>query len=245
MNFFVLDTSLQGVTLGLVTIEAPSHRILASYGSSQPGEAAARLPELCQRLLKETDLALDDIDGLLVSHGPGSFTGIKIGLSFAAGWNRAGTKTKVYGVSSVKGLQRQLPKNQSLFLPATQTAGYFSQLQESQTAVNLGVIDLALSSVAARFQESTDSLQPIAQKDLGEVKILGVWPKVEAWLAEQNIPWSRYENPLLHESVITGMVEEFIAKSDKLSEGELTAVYLRKSAPEEKLDNLAKALSQD
>ncbi|MES2745839.1 MAG: hypothetical protein V4655_10460 [Bdellovibrionota bacterium] len=245
MNFFVLDTSLQGVTLGLVSIEAASYRILASYGSSQPGEAAARLPELFQKLLKETSLALKDIDGFLVSHGPGSFTGIKIGLSFAAGWNRAGTKTKVYGVSSVKGLQRQLPLRQSLFLPATQTAGYFSEHGESQGDVNLGVIDLALPSVVSRFQESTDSLHPMNYKDLGEVKILGVWPKVEAWLTEQTIPWSRYENPLLHESVITGMVEEFIAKSDKLSEGELAAVYLRKSAPEEKLDNLAKALSQD
>jgi tRNA A37 threonylcarbamoyladenosine modification protein TsaB len=243
LNFFVLDTSLQGLTLGLVVIEKASFRILKTYGSTQPSEAAARIPELCLKLLVDAKLTLSSIYGLLVSHGPGSFTGIKIGLSFASGWNRAGTHAKIYAVSSLRGLQRQLPPNQSILLPATQTAGYFSRHEISRTG--LGVIDLSSYAVATRFVEDQDVMEPISAKELREVKILGLWPKIEAWLTEHGIPWSRYDNPKFHDAIIAGMVEEFIANSGKLSEGELVPIYLRKSAPEEKLDNLAKALSQD
>lgn len=238
MKALVLDTSLQGLTLGLVEITGKTFQILELYGTDKPQEAAAHLPGLCQGLLDKRSLKVKDLATLLVSHGPGSFTGIKIGLSFASGWKRAGSPIKIYGLSSVQGLVRQRATGRSLLLPATQTAGYFARFDGKESSV--GVIDLLTPYVTARVEESTLQPIPIRAEELGSVEILGKWPKVEAWLTEQKISWTFFADADFHRAVITGMVQDFIANSDKLSEGNLGPVYLRKSAPEEKLDNMAK-----
>ncbi|RYZ58707.1 MAG: hypothetical protein EOP07_06220 [Proteobacteria bacterium] len=238
MLALIIDTSLQGLTLGLVKIDSQnkSHEILEIYGSMHPQEAAARLPELCLGLLVKQSLRLENLDTLLISHGPGSFTGIKIGLSFASGWKRAGTKLKVYGISSFQALLKQIPDADALFLPATQSAGYLTM--KSQGSLSIGVLDLGQSSVASLHVAASDSLAPVDPKDLTKVNILGSWPKMEDWLSSQAIEWKTLESESLYRAVVTGMAEDFIANSAQLSEGNLVPIYLRKSAPEEKLDAL-------
>jgi tRNA threonylcarbamoyl adenosine modification protein YeaZ len=45
--------------------------------------------EMVDRLLAEVQLGLEDIDLLAVANGPGSFTGIRVGLAAAQGWAKA------------------------------------------------------------------------------------------------------------------------------------------------------------
>lgn len=235
MILLVVDTSLQGLTVGLVKLDGNAFEILEIYGSSQPQEAAARLPALCQGLLSKQTLSLSDVSDLLISKGPGSFTGIKIGLSFAAGWKRAGTAIKIWGISSFRALLNQLPHIHTLVLPATQTAGYFTHRVEGPST-RFGVIDLSHPAVISTLEEGQDSLAAMLPKDLGQVAILGRWPRVEEWLSTQESTWKTLETESLHRSIVICMVEDFIANSDQLSEGNLEPIYLRKSAPEEKLD---------
>ncbi len=245
MLLLVIDTSLQGVTVGLASLNGKKYEILEIYGSNHPQEAAARLPELCQNLLIKRRLVLKDIGALLVSHGPGSFTGIKIGLGFASGWKRAGTATKVWCVSSFKGLLNQCSLAQTLILPATQTAGYLTvNLKDKLQGTHepkLGTVDLTAATVCSLVDDRGQWLKSLLPSELGPIMILGRWPRLEEWLSSQPIDWKTLETGSLYTAVVAGMVEEFIAKSEQLSEGELVPVYLRKSAPEEKLDNLTKA----
>jgi tRNA threonylcarbamoyladenosine biosynthesis protein TsaB len=69
--------------------------------------AAAVLAD-ADRLLREAGLAPDDLDGLVVGRGPGSFTGIRIGLAAARGLALA-LGIPVAGVSTLDALAAGAP----------------------------------------------------------------------------------------------------------------------------------------
>jgi tRNA threonylcarbamoyladenosine biosynthesis protein TsaB len=50
---------------------------------------AERLPGMIDRLLADTGVTPDELDGIAVSIGPGSFTGLRVGLSAAKGYAAA------------------------------------------------------------------------------------------------------------------------------------------------------------
>ena len=58
---------------------------------------------MCEDLLKNTGLSLADIDAVAVAHGPGSFTGIRIGVSTVKGlcW---GAEKPCIGVSTLEAM---------------------------------------------------------------------------------------------------------------------------------------------
>ena len=68
----------------------------------------AQLPGLLQDLLKETETPLQAIDRFAVVTGPGSFTGIRVGVAFARGLALA-TGTPCLGVTT---LEAALPAGQ-------------------------------------------------------------------------------------------------------------------------------------
>ena len=78
----------------------------------------ARLPGLTQKLLADTGVTLKDIDRFAVTTGPGSFTGIRVGVAFARGLALA-TGKHCLGVTT---LEAALPAGQQgsaiVLLPA-------------------------------------------------------------------------------------------------------------------------------
>ena len=65
------------------------------------------LPEI-EAILNECELGWDDLDGLAICLGPGSFTGLRIGLTTIKGICLA-TGLPLVGVSSLEALASQLP----------------------------------------------------------------------------------------------------------------------------------------
>jgi tRNA threonylcarbamoyladenosine biosynthesis protein TsaB len=78
----------------------------------------ARLAPLVDELLKEAGVGPSDLDRIAVVAGPGSFTGVRVGVAFARGLALATGKPAV-GVTSLEALDR-LPKAGSVLgvLPA-------------------------------------------------------------------------------------------------------------------------------
>ncbi|MEE2929633.1 MAG: tRNA (adenosine(37)-N6)-threonylcarbamoyltransferase complex dimerization subunit type 1 TsaB, partial [Pseudomonadota bacterium] len=68
----------------------------------------AQLPGLVDRLLQRTETTLGEIDRFAVVTGPGSFTGIRVGVAFARGLSLA-TGAPSIGVTS---LEAALPDGQ-------------------------------------------------------------------------------------------------------------------------------------
>jgi len=59
--------------------------IIHTIEDNIPRQHAKSLPLFYEKLCSETKLTLNNIDGIAVSIGPGSFTGLRIGLSYSKG----------------------------------------------------------------------------------------------------------------------------------------------------------------
>ena len=79
-----------------------SYEILADYPH------AVELPGAVTRVLKEAGVALPTLHGLVVDLGPGSFTGLRIGLAFIKALAFA-HRFPVVGISSLQTLAANLP----------------------------------------------------------------------------------------------------------------------------------------
>jgi len=82
-------------------------RCLAEYSLDVPTTHSQRLLKQLERIREEVGVAWEDLAGLAVSLGPGSFTGLRIGLSLAKGLALA-VGLPLLGVSTLDGLARQV-----------------------------------------------------------------------------------------------------------------------------------------
>lgn len=83
-NLIYLDTSAPKAVIGLVDIdqEFPTFR----FRNWEAGrELSATLATRIEEMLAENKIDFGDITGIVVFVGPGSFTGLRIGISFANG----------------------------------------------------------------------------------------------------------------------------------------------------------------
>ena len=102
MNILAIDTSTLATSVAVVTGTAalPEVRALAE---SQAHTHSDSLLELVDRVLVASGLTLAALDGLAIGVGPGSFTGLRIGMSTAKGLAFAAGKP-LWAVSSLAAL---------------------------------------------------------------------------------------------------------------------------------------------
>ena len=81
---------------------------LAEYALTSSKTHSKRLLATIDQLLRETDHTIFGIDAIAVSLGPGSFTGLRIGLATVKGLCMAAEKALI-GVSTLDALAMQLP----------------------------------------------------------------------------------------------------------------------------------------
>ena len=103
MRILALETSAKAVSAAV----SEDGKILAS-GYQDTGLTHSRtLMPIVEHILKNTDLTVQDCDVIAVAAGPGSFTGIRIGVSAAKGLAFAADKPAV-GVSTLAAMARNV-----------------------------------------------------------------------------------------------------------------------------------------
>lgn len=95
MNILAIETGSTICQVGLQFKGEKAYRQLSIRSHSQV------ILSLIDELLAEASIAKQDIDAIAVNHGPGSFTGIRVGVSTAQGLGYA-LGVPVYGVSSLQ-----------------------------------------------------------------------------------------------------------------------------------------------
>jgi len=74
-----IDTSLADVSIALIKDE----KLLSCIHNNIPGEHSIYVSKYVEDILKENNLSPDNVDEIVVVNGPGSFTGIRIGVTIA------------------------------------------------------------------------------------------------------------------------------------------------------------------
>jgi len=90
-----LETGSGSASIGLVS----GGHVIASL-SRQVRSHGADLPVLVEELLREARIEIPDLSAIAVGIGPGSFTGLRVGLSYAKGL-AVGAKTPIVGIPSL------------------------------------------------------------------------------------------------------------------------------------------------
>jgi tRNA threonylcarbamoyladenosine biosynthesis protein TsaB len=83
------------------------NRCLAEHSVDTATTHSRRLIQQVAQVMRETETEWQQLDGIAVSLGPGSFTGLRIGLGTAKGLAMA-TNRPLLGVPTLDGLARQL-----------------------------------------------------------------------------------------------------------------------------------------
>ncbi len=244
MHLILLDTSFQGALLGLAHREQKEWSLNTKAYYENPQEAATALPKMLHELLEKGGLTLEQIAGIVIGVGPGSFTGIKIGLSFAYGMKRANPRLELTGVSALRALSIHESFSGLSALPATGSAGYFvvRDGEDRKLGIVRGPEDPKVRGKEALWEiferteadrEGATGLRVWPQN----VNLLGNWPRLEEWLSESQIDFKNWPVNSLAEPLLQGMLTDYVmAHHASPQDKQLPqALYLRRSAPEEKL----------
>src|SRR2546421_2728331 len=99
MQVLGIDTATEVAAVGIVR----DGRVLSDVWERSATGHAARLPALVTRALQEASTTIGEVDALALSLGPGSFTGLRVGLSFAKGVAFA-SGVRLVGVATLEAL---------------------------------------------------------------------------------------------------------------------------------------------
>ncbi|QTM98140.1 tRNA (adenosine(37)-N6)-threonylcarbamoyltransferase complex dimerization subunit type 1 TsaB [Sediminibacillus dalangtanensis] len=112
MNILAIDTSNQ--VMGIAILK--DGLLAGEYTTNAKKNHSVRLMPAIDQLMKETEMTPEQLDRIVVAKGPGSYTGVRIGLTTAKtmGW---ALDIPVTGMSSLKALALQAQLTDAAICP--------------------------------------------------------------------------------------------------------------------------------
>jgi N6-L-threonylcarbamoyladenine synthase/protein kinase Bud32 len=98
--YLALDTSTEELAVGLGSFSAAGVHLVGEVNLDVPRASLTHLVPSIQRLVFSADLEVCDIGAVIVGRGPGSFTGVRIGVATAKGIAQ-GLGVPLYGVGTL------------------------------------------------------------------------------------------------------------------------------------------------
>lgn len=195
------DTKVDG-TQGEDTLQAITDRLLWQEVDPQPSQAFISLSSRVQEALRAIGIGCRDLGALACSVGPGSFTGMRIGLAYAYGLGQ-GLKGLLYGgLSSLQcagewfALKEKKPS--VMILPSTRTHGFWMAADSGGLCLQKpALVDLT---------GKDGSLGPL----LDHISRVGTWGKDGPWGrlvylgGPENLPFASLLDRVLRERLGMG-----------------------------------------
>lgn len=153
-TILALDTSTEACSAALIHADS----VYLRFEIAAKAHTQLILP-MIKSLLKEANLSLKNVDAIAVGRGPGSFTGVRIGMSVAQGMGY-GLNLPLFPISTLEALCYQAkeevsPKTHPIVIPALD-----ARMQE----IYAGGFNLDQGNYASLFAEGLFSPAQFAEK---------------------------------------------------------------------------------
>ena len=149
MHLLAFESSAKAASVALFT---DGEFVKEQYRNDGLTHSQTLLP-MAQQLLKECNLQATDIDAVAVAAGPGSFTGVRIGVSAAKGFAWGG-EIPCYGVSTLESMARQMAEYEGYILPVMD-----ARRQQVYTAL----FEAVGGQITRLWEDQAISLEELAQ----------------------------------------------------------------------------------
>jgi len=233
MLILAIESSAKPVSVAVVespgfieikTPVMPENTLLGQYFQNNGFSHSRTMLVMVESLLKNLDIRPADIDLIAVSRGPGSFTGVRIGVSAAKGlaW---GLDIPVCGVSTLEAMAYQTPEPGFIICPV---------MDARRSQVYNALLEWRDCSLIRLCEDRAISLEELAT-DLKSYKLpcLLVGDGVNVCLADKNPLFSNCNiTPELQRYQTAYGVALAAINSKPVTAAELEPVYLRPSQAE-------------
>lgn len=231
MKILAIDTSANVAAAAV----AEDDTLLCEYILNHKKTHSQKIMVMIENLLKDLELTVHDIDLFAVANGPGSFTGLRIGVATMKALSHSVNKP-IVGVSSLAGMAYNLPYAEHIIVPVMDaranrvyTASYiwdeeFKEITEPEATT--------IEECVANCGELMDTLfvgdGAIAHREYIKEKLGD-----RAFFAPQPAMLQRA-------SSIAAIAYDMAKKGEVMNYAELKPVYLRKSQAERELEERLK-----
>lgn len=140
--------------------------IIAECTLNNKREHSVLLMPMIENLLKDSNLTIENIDGFVVSKGPGSFTGLRIGMATIKGLSFGGNKPYI-SISSLEGLAFSAAPFDGIICSVMEA------LRENVYAAMYKVIDGKLQTILEPTSIDIDKLMEIVKEKDEKIIFVG------------------------------------------------------------------------
>ena len=229
MKILAVDTSSFPASAAI----AEDNVILGEYVIRNKKKHSQNLMAMVERLFDDLDMDISEIDMFAVTVGPGSFTGLRIGISTVRAFAQAAGKP-VVGINTLEALAYNFAGSDAIVIPMLDarrdevfTAAYsFSGNEESEL---LAPTVMTIDEISGLFSD-------------GNVIYTGDGMlKHRAEITGDNIVFAPAHLSEVRAAAVAALA---FAKSDRaVNYNMITPLYLRKSQAERELENKKKGIS--
>ena len=224
MKILALETSAKSVSCAVVENGAP---LASAYQCTGLTHSRTLLP-MVDAMLRNAELTLDQIDAVAIAAGPGSFTGLRIGIAAVKGLAWAADKPCV-GVSTLEAMAENVSHIDGLIVGAMDARR--SQVYNAVFEAKDGALTRLCADRAIALEELASELAGEARR----ITVLGDGGALcQRYLAEHGVPCSLAPAALLYQNAVgVGLAAgRAYARGEAVSAQALLPVYLRPAQAE-------------